>query len=134
VSEPDYFGEVPSGRRLTQPARDDVARMHVLQEATDEAVAVCRRQWTQADPEDFDWSGRKVIDRASGEAYRISTAYPFAGEPAPSVVCFVVRDGRIVPLSKPGAEVVTTKTVEYGQVTGRRATGRERYSTDPVIR
>ena len=135
MSEPEfYFGGIPTGRKLESPAPAGVSRFHVLAQATDEAVEVCRRYWPQADPDDFDWDGKRARDLASGEVYRVSTSYPFAGSPDPAVICFVIRDNRIVPLRRRGEEVVT-EVVEYGRVSGSRATGRERRDVlGPVIR
>lgn len=95
--------------------------------ADDETLGWARCYWPEADADDFDWDsgrGRKVIHRATGEVWKIRLGHPVGGELASDVQTFVVRDGRLILLARPGSERPTIvlhgtwdgRKIEYGGV------------------
>jgi hypothetical protein len=103
--------------------KDWLATLSVLAEATDDNVAAARRSLQQANPEDFETSGRVWTDRGSGQRYRLVHSQPLAS-PKPDKIAdiFLVRDGYLVFLVRENRD--DAETAELGAVGGRQASGR----------
>jgi len=130
------WASAPSGRRLEGTGRDPswLGEFSVLPAATPKLVALAASHWPQFIEDDLEFEGRRIRHRESGRLYRITTAYPFLGGDLAQVdvAAFVVRDGRLVLLREPGAAKSTS--VPIGEVSGAKASGKERISLGPTIR
>jgi hypothetical protein len=98
-----------------------------LRHADEQNLQWAANYWPQSTEDDFDWElGRmQVRRRADGEILKIRLGVPME-ELASDIVTFVVRDGRIVLLGKPGAE--TVRTGYWGTLTSRKIRGDDQWS------
>jgi hypothetical protein len=89
--------------------------------AFDERVVEARRQWIEADGEDFERVGRRRWrDRATGRLYRQADGCPLLAVGMPAVrdvVAFFIRDGKMVFLEP--ADRPEGTFVYHGPVVGR---------------
>ena len=100
-----------------------------LRPADDETQDWARSFWPEAPADAFQWDrgGRKVLHLESGETLKIRFGHPRGGELESDIVTFVVRDGRIILLGKPGGE--RPRTVYNGFYYGRKV---EHYAGPPA--
>jgi hypothetical protein len=91
-----------------------------LRLADDETLDWARSFWPEAPADAFQWDqgGRKVVEIATGETLKIRFGEPKGGELESDIACFVVRDGRIILLGKPGGE--RPRTTHLGFYYGKR--------------
>ena len=86
----------------------------------DETLSWARSFWPESAEDAFEWDqgGRKVRDRATGEILKIRFGHPRGGELESDIATFVIRDGRIILLGRPGGE--RPRTVVHGTYYGRK--------------
>lgn len=84
-----------------------------LHPADNQNVGWAQSFWPQADPDDFEWGiGRmRVRHKETGEIFRINIGHPVGGELQSDIATFVVRDRRLILLSRPGSERPTTTSI-----------------------
>jgi hypothetical protein len=126
----------PFGRKLGADKKrpeDWLGTVSVLAEATPGNLKAARRHLQEANPNDFEQSGRVWVDKGSRQTYRLVHGQPLA-TPRPDRTCdlFLAVDGYLVFLQREGGDV--EETVEVGSVGGRKATVHDPVASDePVV-
>ena len=120
------FGTMPQGRRLTDTSRPFG---QVLMDATPEVVAWADRYFERLEEGDVDFtrSSHKVYAADGSGYFRL---YVGASETAQSagVSHYILRDGKLVLLRRPGSGRQTSELIGEGLV-GRRLEGHEPLGT-----
>ena len=98
----DPYSAIARGQQLSP----DTSREGVVDDgnvAWPERIEEAKRYWVQADPADFEKTGkRSYVDRASGIEHQALSGAPLlcVGEATRGVACFLVEDGRLVVLRR----------------------------------
>jgi len=121
------FG-IPTGRRLEGPDTPEnlVGTLRVLQGASDDVVALARRNLREYAEGELEVEGERFRDRASGVELEIVGSHVDLVDPGASgATGFVVRDSLLVPLRPRGAGGRVERSQELGVMGARQVTGRE---------